>query len=99
MKNAGIITIVIYVAFFAIMIMMITLPQRKADKKKKQMLSQLNVGDQIVTIGGIHAKIVNVRDNDLTVQVIDDKTKMRVEKWAVREVVKRNDVTEEKVTK
>lgn len=99
MKNAGIITIVIYVAFFAIMIALITLPQRKQDKKKKQMLSQINVGDHIVTIGGIHAKIVTVRDNDFTVQIVDDKTKMRIEKWAVREVTKKNDIQEEKVIK
>ena len=95
MKN-GSLWIVFYIGIFLLMYLIIIFPQRKQEKKKKAMLNTLNIGDEILTIGGVHARVVTVRDNDLTVQLVDEKVRMKIEKWAIREVTKR---VEEKAKK
>ena len=87
--SSGWIIILVYVGFFALMFYVMLIPQRKADKKKKELLSTIKNGDEIVTIGGILGKIVSVREKDITIQLIDDKAKIRIEKWAIKEVKKR----------
>ncbi|MCI5056579.1 MAG: preprotein translocase subunit YajC [Flavobacteriales bacterium] len=57
-------------------------PQQKKAKTQKSFRSDLKKGDKIVTIGGIHGKIVDVKDNTLTVQ-IDANSKLKIEKSAV----------------
>ena len=45
-------------------------PQRKKDKKIKEMLAALKVGDRVCTIGGIYGTITNIRDeNTITLAV------------------------------
>lgn len=61
-------------------------PQRKKDKQIREMRSNLKVGDQITTIGGIYGKIVKVKEDILTIEVGSDKTKLNVAKWSVGNV-------------
>lgn len=76
-----------YLAFFlVIMYLLIFLPQRKRDKKAKAMLEALDIGDMIITIGGISGKIINIKDDELTIESGVEKTKVNVKKWAVKEV-------------
>lgn len=65
-------------------------PQRKRDKRTKEMLAALLVGDKIVTIGGIHGKIVAIKDDTLVIETgsASEKSNIKVSRWAVREVVK-----------
>lgn len=46
-------------------------PQQQRAKQQRQMLSQLEVGDRIVTIGGIYATVVELGEERLLVEVID----------------------------
>lgn len=77
-----ILVIVIFYIFFIV-------PQRKREKQFREMLNSLIVGDEIVTNGGIVGKIVNIKDDVLTIEVGADRVKLRVYKWAVKEVVKK----------
>lgn len=43
------------------------LPQKRTEKRQKLERSQLKVGDQVITIGGLVGKIVNVKDDDITI--------------------------------
>lgn len=65
-------------------------PQRKKDKLTKEMLAGLVVGDKIVTIGGIHGKITQIKDDNLIIETgsATEKSSMKICRWAVREVVK-----------
>ena len=40
--------------------MMIVKPQRRQEKERKQMLSTLEKGDMVITIGGIHGSVVEI---------------------------------------
>lgn len=57
-------------------------PQQKKAKTQKSFRTDLKKGDKIVTIGGIHGKITDVKDNTFTVQ-IDANSKLKIEKSAV----------------
>ena len=82
-------TIIIYVVFFAaLMYFMIFLPQRKRDKKAKELMSSLVVGDNITTIGGVYGKIVNIKDDEVTVETSIEKTQIVFKKWAIKDVHK-----------
>jgi preprotein translocase subunit YajC len=78
------------VAMIAIFYFILIRPQRKKDKLVKEMLSQLIVGDKIITIGGIHGKITSIKDDDLVLETgsASEKSYVKISRWAVREVVK-----------
>jgi preprotein translocase subunit YajC len=56
-------------------------PQMKKQKELKKFREGLKPGDKIVTIGGIHGKILEI--SDATVLIQSEGTKLRIEKSAV----------------
>lgn len=79
-------TIIMMVAMVAIFYFLMIRPQRKKDKKVKDMLSALKVGDRICTIGGIYGTVTKLRDDTLTIVVGTQKSEMVMARWAVRSV-------------
>ena len=73
----------IFLIFYFILIR----PQQKEQKAFKQMLANLKKNDQIVTMGGIHGTIVNVKDKTFVVR-IDDNARIEIDKSAVTRVEK-----------
>ncbi|TNF48637.1 MAG: preprotein translocase subunit YajC [Bacteroidetes bacterium] len=69
----GMILIVFY--FFMIR------PQMKKQKELKKFRESLKTGDKVVTIGGIHGKILEV--NDATVLISSEGSKIRLDKSAI----------------
>ena len=62
-------------------------PQRKKDKKIKEMLAALKVGDRVCTIGGIYGTITNIRDeNTITLAVGPQDVPVVFARWALRNV-------------
>ena len=62
-------------------------PQRKKDKKIKEMLAALKVGDRVFTIGGIYGTITNIRDeNTITLAVGPQDVPVVFARWAIRNV-------------
>ncbi len=61
-------------------------PQRKKDKKVKEMLAALKPGDRVTTIGGIYGTIVSVKDETITLSIGAQRTEMVVTRWAIRQV-------------
>lgn len=57
-------------------------PQMKRTKEQKKFREAIKKGDKIITIGGIHGKIVEVQDTTFTIEV-EGGVKLRIEKSAV----------------
>jgi preprotein translocase subunit YajC len=57
-------------------------PQTKKAKAEKEFKETLKKGDKIVTIGGVHGKIMDVADRTFLVE-ISDGVRVRLEKTAV----------------
>ena len=79
--------ILIYVVFMVVLFLPQILSGRKRKKEQETMLGSLKIGDEIVTIGGIHGKIASVSDATIEI-VIDKNVKMTISKSAVSRVVK-----------
>ena len=58
-------------------------PQRKKDKETAKMRSELQVGDEIVTIGGIIGIIVSMKEDSLVIETGSDRYKVRLARWAI----------------
>ena len=74
------------VLLFAVMYFLMIRPQRKKDKQIQDMRRNLQVGDEIVTIGGICGKIVKTKDETIVIQVGADKVKFEMMRWSVSTV-------------
>ena len=81
-----------------IMYFLLIRPQRKREKTVNQMRKGLQVGDEIVTIGGLCGKIVKTKDETIIVQVGADKVKFEMMRWAVSKVVEGGPKTAPKVS-
>ena len=77
-------TILMVVAFGAIMYFFMYRPQKKQEKKVNNMRNNLQVGDEITTIGGIIGKIVSLKDETVLIETGHDRTKIRILRTAVR---------------
>lgn len=57
-------------------------PQMKKQKELKKFREALKAGDQVVTVGGIHGKVLEITDTNVLISC-EGGTKIRVEKSAV----------------
>ncbi|MEU7908206.1 preprotein translocase subunit YajC [Actinoplanes sp. NPDC049118] len=72
---------------FGVMYFMMIRPQQKRRREAQQMQSALGPGDEIVTIGGLHATVVSVDDDVVTVE-ISPGVDVRFARPAIARVVK-----------
>ena len=70
------------VLIFVIFYFMLIRPQKKQQQEHQKMLKGLEKNDEIVTTGGIHATVVNVKEKTIIVR-IDENVKMEIEKNSV----------------
>ncbi|MGB4130574.1 MAG: preprotein translocase subunit YajC [Tepidanaerobacteraceae bacterium] len=76
------------IIIFAIFYFMIIRPQQKREKERRDMLANLKEGDDVVTVGGIFGKILNLKDDVVTLDV-GDKIKIKVTRAAIGNVLKK----------
>ena len=74
------------ILMFVIFYFMLIRPQKKKDKKVKEMLAALKHGDRICTIGGIYGTITGIKDDTIELAVSNENTKLIVARWAIRNV-------------
>ena len=60
-------------------------PQSKRRKKEEKMRQNLQVGDDVTTIGGIMGKIISIKEetDSLVIETGVDRSKVRIKRWAV----------------
>ncbi len=79
------------VAFIGIMYFMIFMPQKKKDKARKDMQNSIKEGDEVITIGGIIGKVINVKDDEITIETGAAKTQLKLYKYAIESVIAPNE--------
>ena len=88
MGGSGMMSILVLVLLLVVMYFLMIRPQKKREEETNAMRAGLQVGDEIVTIGGICAKVVKTKDETIVVQVGADKVKFEMMRWSVSKVVK-----------
>ena len=68
-SGGGMEGIIMLVIMFAIFYLLLIRPQQKRAKQHKQLVENLKSGDQVVTAGGLHGKIVAVQDDIITLEI------------------------------
>lgn len=80
--------IIMLILIFAIFYFFMIRPENKRKKKLEDMRSELTVGDEIVTIGGIMGKVVQATEDTITFETGEDRVRIQVKKWAISTNVK-----------
>ena len=78
---ASFLPLVLIIVFFYFFLIR---PQRKRDKETQQMRNSIEVGDEIVSIGGIIGTVVSIREDMLVIETGGDRCKIRLARWAVQ---------------
>ena len=63
-------------------------PQNKKEKEQQKMRNELNIGDEVISIGGIVGRGISIKEDTILVESGTDRVKIRLKKWAVQEVNK-----------
>lgn len=71
---------------FVIMYFFMIRPQKKQERQEAQMRDNLQVGDEVTTIGGIIGRVVSIKDETFTLETSRDRTKMRFLRTAIKSV-------------
>lgn len=76
---------VIYlVLIFGAMYLFLIRPQKKKEKKEKEMRDNIQIGDEIITIGGIYGRVVSIKEETLVIESQSDHSKLTVSRWAIQ---------------
>ena len=75
-----------FLIFFIFYFLLIR-PQQKKQQEHQELLKKLKKNDEVMTNGGIHGTIVNVKDDTVTLRV-DDNCKLEVQKSSISAVKK-----------
>ena len=73
--------VLIFVVFYFLLIR----PSQIQQKKQREMIESLQKGEKVITSGGIHGKITQVKDYTVKLKV-DEKTELEIEKGMIRKV-------------
>lgn len=86
---AGGSSIIVMVGWVAIMLVamyfLMIRPQRKKQKEEKQMRENLQVGDEIITIGGIYGRVISLKEDSMVIESKSDHSKLSVARWALQQ--------------
>ncbi len=84
---SSILTLVIPLAIIVIVFYFFILrPQKKQDKETAEMRDSINLGDIIITAGGIVGRVIRIKDDMLLIETGGNKTRLQIERRSVREI-------------
>ncbi|MBQ5601357.1 MAG: preprotein translocase subunit YajC [Clostridia bacterium] len=83
-NNGGWLPIILMVGVIIVMYFIMIRPQKKQQKQIEDMRNNLEVGDEITTIGGIIGKIVSIKEETCIIETGRDGVRMRILRSAVR---------------
>ena len=81
-QGGGYSGLIMIVLIFVVFWLFFIRPQNKKQKEEQKFREALQKGDDVVTIGGIHGKVMEVKETTVLVS-IDNNVKIEVEKSAI----------------
>lgn len=58
-------------------------PQKKKDKEIQEMRSNLQIGDEVITTGGIIGIVASLKEDTVVIETGSDRSKVRLARWAI----------------
>ena len=83
--SAGIMNIVIMMVLLVGMYFLMIRPSTKRKKQEDEMRNNIQIGDEIITIGGIIGRVVAIKDENesFIIETGVDRSKIKIKKWAI----------------
>ncbi len=72
--------VLIFVVFYFLLIR----PQKKRDKETQKMRNSVQVGDEVITAGGIIGRVVSIKEDNVVIETGNDRSKVRIKRWAIQ---------------
>ena len=76
------------IIMFAVFYFFVLRPENKKKKKAEEMRNALSLGDEIITIGGMIGKIVQITEDTITFETGEDRVRIQTKKWAISTTAK-----------
>lgn len=67
----------------AVFYFMIIRPESKRKKAATKLRSELIVSDEVTTIGGIVGKVVQIKDDEITIETGSERSRIKIMRWAI----------------
>lgn len=80
--------ILMYGVLFGALYLFLFRPQQKKKKKEEKMRGNVQIGDEITTIGGIMGRVIGIKEetDSIVIETGADHDKIRIKKWAIGSV-------------
>lgn len=90
-QTANSLVLIPYILIIIVFYFLLIRPQKQQEKERQKMLASLNKNDEVVTSGGIHGTIVNVKDKTVILR-IDENVKVEIERNCIASLKKSQQV-------
>ena len=87
--QGSMLSFVMMILMFVMMYFLLIRPQRKQQKEHQLRLASLKIGDEVITNGGIHGVVSNVKDTVIRLKIADN-VKIDMEESAVASISKKS---------
>ena len=81
-ESGGIMSFLPIILIILVFYLFFIRPQMKKSKDQRKYREAIKKGDKIVTVGGIHGKIIEVQETTFTIEV-EGQNRLKIEKSAV----------------
>ena len=82
----GVMNFLPLIAIVVVMYFFMIRPQVKKQKEETKFRSEIKKGDKVITLGGIHAKVLETNDETLIVQAEGGTSKFKINKTSIAKV-------------
>ena len=86
--GSGMSMLLMVIVMFAVFYFFVLRPENKKKKKAEEMRNALSLGDEIITIGGMIGKIVQITEDTITFETGEDRVRIQTKKWAISTTAK-----------
>ena len=74
-----------FILMFVVFYFLLIRPQKKREQEVQKMREAIEVGDEVVTIGGIVGRVVSIKEDTLVVETSAERSKLRLARWAIQQ--------------
>ena len=75
---------IMLVLMMVLMYFLMIRPQKKKEKETAKMRSNIQIGDEITTIGGVVGIVTALREDTVVIETGSDRSKVRFQRWAIQ---------------
>lgn len=81
--DSSLYSLIFMIILIAVFWLLLIRPQRKKEKQDAEMRKNIQIGDEVVTAGGIVGIVCKVEEQTVVIETTGDRSKFRIQKWAI----------------